>query len=230
MSLNPTTTDWLGQGANSSQAFEVSNIQLLFDVVELDAAVEESMYRGLLANHVLTIPFLYSTQQVYSIPAGNTNFQLSAVRAFSKLSHVWLTFRAAGPRSSEFLCPTNNIPQGRQPALADVAPTVRLSLGPLNLPDPSPAATIGEHFYQLQQALPNIPNMDRDTYTQRAFTMVFDLEKIIGMADTSASTRSADLLRIDIQGITQGYVTEVYLTMFAFSCCCISEAGCQLLN
>jgi hypothetical protein len=178
----------------------------------------------------LTIPFLYSTQQVYSIPAGNTNFQLSAVRAFSKLAFAWLTFRNTGPRSSEFRCPTNGIAQGANPQLNDAAPTVRLSLGPMNLPDPSPASTIGEHFYQLQQALPNIPNMDRDTYTQRAFTMVFDLQKIIGMADTSLSSRSGDLLRIDIQNITQNYVTEVYLTMFAFSVCAISEQGCQLLN
>ena len=230
MSLNPTTTDWLGQGVNASQSFEVSNIQLLFDVVELDAAVEESMYRGLLANHVLTIPFLYTTQQVYSIPPGSTNFQLSAVRAFSKLNMIWLTFRNTGPRSSEFRCPIQNIPTGLQPALADVAPTVRLSLGPLNLPDPSPAATIGEHFYQLMQALPNIPNMDRDTYTQRAFTMVFDMAKVNEDSASGASTRSGDLLRIDLQNLTANYVTEVYLTMFAYSVCAISESGCQLLN
>jgi hypothetical protein len=80
------------------------------------------------------------------------------------------------------------------------------------------------------QALPNIPNMDRDTYTQRAFTMVFDLRKVIEDASTSASTRSGDLLRIDLQNLTANYVTEVYLTMFAFSVCAISEAGVQLLN
>ena len=230
MSLNPTTTDWLAQGAGTSQGFSVSNVQLIFDVVELDAAVEESMYKGLLSNNVLTIPFLYTTQTVYTIPAGSQSFQLAAVRAFSKLSHVWLTFRNTGPRSSEFLCPRANIAQGRVPELTDVAPTVRLSLGPMNIPDPSPAATIGEHFYQLQQALGNIPNIDRDTYTQRAFTMVFDLKKIIQDNSTAASTRSGDLLRIDLQGLTGNHVTEVYLTMFAFSVCAISESGCQLLN
>ena len=100
----------------------------------------------------------------------------------------------------------------------------------MNVPDPSPSSTIGQHFYQLQQALGNIPNIDRDTYTQRAFTMVFDLKKIIQDNSTSASTSSGDLLRIDIQNITGGHVTEVYLTMFAFSVCAISESGCQLLN
>ena len=177
MSLNPTAADWLSQGAGFSQNYTVSNVQLMFDTVELDSAVEESMYKGLLSNNVLTIPFLYSTQTVYAIPPGSTSFQLAAVRAFSKLSHVWLTFRNNGPRSDEFLCPRANIPVGQQPALTDAAPTVRLSLGPMNIPNPSPAATIGEHFYHLQQALPNIPNIDRDTYTQRAFTMVFDLRK-----------------------------------------------------
>ena len=201
MSLNPTTTDWLLVGAGRSQGFSVSNIQLIYDTVELDDAVEESMYKGLLANHVLTIPFLYSSQFAYNVPPGSNNIQISAVRAFSKLSHVWLTFRNAGPKSSEFLCPTNGNAVGQTPALVDVAPTVRLSLGPLNLPNPSPAATIGEHFYQLQQALPNIPNIDRDSYTQRNFTMVFDLRKIIDDASTSQSSRSGAVCTVSESGV-----------------------------
>jgi hypothetical protein len=43
MSLNLVTQDWLAVVPGSSQSFFVSNVQLLFDTVELDSAIEESM-------------------------------------------------------------------------------------------------------------------------------------------------------------------------------------------
>jgi hypothetical protein len=224
MSLSSNPADWLRTGADGlSAGYTVTNIQLLYDQIQLDDSIEEALYKGLLANHTLSMPMLYVSQMVVPIPVGATTFSFSAVRAFSKLSKVWVTFRGTGGKSSEFLCPLNGNQTGLSPVMAgDFSPTVRLSLGPLNLPNPSPASTIPELFYQLQQALPNIPNMDRDTFIAKGFTIVFDLQKIYDDPTTSASTRSGDLLRVDLQNLTlapANVPSEVYLTLFAFSVC-----------
>jgi hypothetical protein len=119
-SLNPTASDWLDVSANKSTSFSVSNVQLLYDAYAVDEAVQESFYKALLSNRVLSVPTMTVYQTVQSIPAGSTSFSFAAVRAFSRLSHVWLTFRAAGARSSSFISPTAITGNaGATPALAD---------------------------------------------------------------------------------------------------------------
>jgi len=232
VSVNPVTTDWLGTGTNSSQAFSISNIQLLYDAYALDEAVQESMYKSLMASRVLSCPTLTIYQVVQSIPGGSSSFSFSAVRAFSRLSHVWLTFRNTGPRSSEFISPTtvtNNI--GALPALSDgYAPSARLSIGPHYWPDPAPAASIPELFYQFQKCLPNVPNITRDNYLQNAFTIAFDVRKVPSDPTSSISTRSGDLLRVDLLNLSPNACTECWLTMFAFSVTCVRESGVTLLT
>jgi len=171
-------------------------------------------------------------QVVQSIPAGSTSFSFSAVRAFSRLSHVWLTFRNAGPRSTEIICPTaiTTGRQGSQPQLGDLAPSARLSLGPHFFPDPQPVQTIPEHFYQFQKALPGIPNITRDDFLHDCFTIVFNLRRLPSDPTSSLSSRSGDLIRADLLNLTPNRVTECWLTMFAFSCTCIRESGVQLLT
>ena len=175
-------------------------------------------------------------QVVQSIPGGSTTFSFSAVRAFSRLSHVWLTFRAAGARSSEFRNPGTAGPTGASPALSDAGcPTARLSIGPHYWPDPQPNSSIPELFYQLQKAVPNIPNIDRDLFAAQtantgAFTICFDIRKIPGDPTSSLSTRSGDLLRVDLQNLTANLVSECWLTMFAFSVTGVRESGVTLLT
>jgi hypothetical protein len=188
-------------------------------------------------------------QIVQSIPQGNTSFSFTAVRAFSRLSHIWLTFRQgglpdiggagvvpAGPRSSQFLCPTAVVGNvGVAPALADGgAPSARLSIGPKYWPTPQPAGFggggIGEHFYQMQKALPSIPNITRDNYEQNAFSICFDLRKTPGDFTSALSTRSGDLVRIDLSNLTANLVTEVWCTLWAFSVVGIRESGVTLLT
>ena len=144
----------------------MQNIQLLYDAYILDESVLESFYRSLLSNRVMSIPCMVVYQIPQSIPAGSTSFNFSAVRAFSRLSHVWLTFQGTGAKSSQFICPTaiDNDNAGNDPYLRDQAPGARLSIGPKFYPDPAPATTTPELFYMFQKALPGVPNMDRDDY------------------------------------------------------------------
>lgn len=225
--LNSTTTDW----CTGTATYTVSNIQLIYDAYILDESVQESFYKALLSNRVLSIPTMTTYQVVQSIPAG-TSFSFAAVRAFSKLSHVWLTFRNAAAKSSSFICPTtitNN--SGSGPGLSDLSPTARLSIGPHYWPDPQPASTVPELFYMLQKALPYTPNITRDNFLGGgAFTIVFDVRKMPSDPTSSISTRSGDLLRVDLGNLTSGVATECWMTLFAFSVTAIRESGVTLLT
>jgi hypothetical protein len=219
-------------GTNFSSNFTLQNIQLIYSVFEADPAVSESFFRSLLSNQVLSIPTLTVFQVVQSIPAGSSTFSFAAVRAFSRLSHVWLTFRGTGPRSTEFICPTT-IPAdtvGSLPVLSDVSPSARLSIGPHYWPDPQPLSTIPEIFYQFQQALPGVPNLNRENFLKDNFTIVFNLQKMLGDPTSSLSTRSGDLVSVFLQNLSANVATECWMTFFAFSVTAVRESGVTLLT
>jgi hypothetical protein len=112
-----------------------------------------------------------------------------------------------------------------------VLPTARLSIGPHYWPDPQPLAGIAEHFYQFQKALPGIPNITRDNFEQNCFTIAFDVRKVPSDPTSSISTRSGDLLRIDLTNLTpNANPIDCYLTLFAFSVTAIRESGVTLLT
>ena len=223
--------DWLNTTGSRSSTYSISNIQLLYDSYILDESVQESFYKSLLASRVLSIPTMSVYQVVQNIPAGSTSFDFAAVRAFSRLSHVWLTFRNAGARSSSFICPqTIDNNSGAAPLLSDDGPSARLSIGPKYFPDPQPVTTITEHFYHLQKALPGVPNISRDNFQQNCFTICWDVRKVPSDPTSSLSTRSGDLLRIELKNLTADVATECYLTLFAFGVCAIRESGVTVLN
>ena len=85
-------------------------------------------------------------------------------------------------------------------------------------------------FLQLQKTLPNTPNISRDNFVTNAYTVVFDLRKVPSDPTSSISTRSGDLLRIDLQNLVANQATECWVTLFAFSCTCIRESGVTLLT
>ena len=227
--------DWLRTDGNRSSDFAISNIQLLYDSYTLDESVLESYYKSLLASRVLSIPVMQAYMVVQNIPGGSTSFDFAAVRAFSRLSHVWLTFRNGGvnggPRSASFICP-RTIPNntGANPALSDAGPSARLSIGPKCYPETQPITTITEHFYHFQKAIPGVCNINRDNFQTNAFTICWDVRKVPSDPTSSISTRSGDLLRIELKNLTADVATECYLTLFAFGVVAIREAGVTVLN
>ena len=239
MTLAPNT-DWLIMGPQPPQAYvgpstsyTISNIQIVYDAFALDEAVQESFYKALLSNRALSIPTMTVFQTVQSIPGGSTSFSFSAVRAFSRLSHVWLTFKnSTGKRSNTFSCPTTIVGnQGRQPLLSDgYCPSARLSIGPHYWPDPQPASSFAEFFYMFQKAIPNIPNINRDDFENEYFTMVFDVRKVPEDPTSSISTRSGALLNVQLTNLSQNVATECWMTLFAFSVTAVRESGVTLLT
>ena len=81
-----------------------------------------------------------------------------------------------------------------------------------------------------QKALPGVPNISRDNFLTRAFTIVFDVRKVPSDPTSSISTRSGDLLRVDLQNLTADRATECWLTLFAFGVAAVRESGVTLLT
>ena len=236
--LTNAAANWLNTADTNSQEYTIQNIQLLMDTVMLDEAVLHSFYSALLSGRTLSIPTFTVYQTVQTIPAGNTSYNFSCVRAFSRLSHIWLTFRnggaGGGAMATSFICPTAGIANGTgpTPALGDGnVPTVRLSIGPHNWPDPSPNGSVAEQFYMFQKALNGaIPNIDRDDFLTNAYTIAYDVRKVPQDPTSALSTRSGDLVAIFLDKLTADRATEVWCTFFAFSVCGIRESGVTLLT
>jgi hypothetical protein len=226
----------------ASRAYTIGNIQLMCDSLVLDEAVQESFYKSLLSNRVLSIPTTLFTQVVQTIPVGATSFSFNLVRAFSRLSHIWLTF--VGPDgdatqlATSFVMPTaqdgdltaswNNRPRFDQ---EEDCPTIRLSIGPLNIPDPQPVGpNIADNWHMLQKALPGPVALDRRDFASQTFVSVFDLRRTPGDPTSALSTRSGDLVRVDIKNLTANLAASCVVTMWSFACLSIRESGCTLLD
>ena len=82
----------------------------------------------------------------------------------------------------------------------------------------------------LQKGLGYVPNITRNNYQTNAFTICFDLRKVLNDPTSSVSTRSGDLVRVDLTNLTANAATEVWMTMMAFSVCAIRESGVTLLT
>ena len=93
-----------------------------------------------------------------------------------------------------------------------------------------PISTVPEHFYNFTKAIPGVPNISRDNYVQNCFTIVFDVRRMPSDPTSSVSTRSGDLLRVDLGNLTNNNITECWLTLFAFTVTAVRESGVTLLT
>jgi hypothetical protein len=251
---NPS--DWLVQQLDGSgnqkysTNFTVSNLQLYYDSVSLDEAVSEAMYKALLSNRVLNIGCQQYFSLVQSIPTGSTQFSFSIVRAFSRLTHIWISFRSAtGLVAQEFIMPTaqdagvaGGTPTWSAPVFNagqdDKAPQIRVSIGPKNYPDYQPVASLQEHYWMLQKALPAVPYLDRKDFSTNGFVSVFDLRRTPGDATSAISTRQGDQIRINITGLTPSSASSVvanapiecHVVLWAMAVTSIRESGVTLCD
>ena len=236
MSLCNETSDWADASSGSSQAYTISDVQLLYNAITLDEAVQNSLYSALLANKVLSVGTMGCYQICHPIPAGSASYSFSSVRAFSRLAQIWLTFRGTGPRASQFICP------GDLPGNADVTsnelnnkavPTARLSIGAHTWPGQQPAASAAEYYFMMISALGTQPNITRRDFEHDCFTIVWDLCKTPGNAQNSISTRSGDLVRVELNGLAagaSGAATECWMTLVNYQIVAVRESGVTLLT
>jgi hypothetical protein len=234
LSLLNNVSDWLSPAENGSQVFELSNIQLLYDSYTLDEAVSAALMRALMANRVLSVPVMNVYQVMHPIPGNSQTYSFSSVRAFSRLCQVWLTFsNKDGPQTSQFICP-GQLPgeaEAEEKLVNTAVPTCRLSIGPSNWPNPQAATTAAEYYYMLTKALNSQPNITRWGFENEAFTMVFDIKKQPQDVTSALSTRSGDLVRVELSNLTvPAGGMNCYMTLVSFGVVAIRESGVQLLT
>ena len=232
LSLISDPADWLLLDPGSSNNFSLQDIQILYDGYTLDEAVLQSFYSALLKNKVMSIGTMNAYQVVHPIPANATTYSFSSVRSFSRLAQVWLTFRGTGARSAQFMCP------GALPGLTDTAdvtlenaavPTARLSIGPKMWPDPQSVTTSAEYHMMLTKALGYAPNITRKAFEEKCFTMVWDIKKSPQDPTSAISTRSGDLVRVELTNLSNS-ATECWMTLISFGVVAIRESGVTLLT
>lgn len=237
LTLVSDVKDWLTQEPNTSQVFSISDVQLLFDSYQLDEAVQQSFYSALLKNRVLSIPLMNVYQICHPLPNPSpTSYSFSSVRAFSRLAQIWLTFRATGPRAAQFMCP-GSLPGESDATNTDMknasVPQARLSIGPANWPMPQPTSgeSAAELHYMLNKVLGYSPNITRKAFEEKCFTICFDLRRLPSDVTTAISTRSGDLVRVELTNMLPGAgATECWMTMVSFGVMAIRESGVTLLT
>ena len=83
----------------------------------------------------------------------------------------------------------------------------------------------------LQKVLPHTPYLDRADFMQQTFVSAFSTLRTPGDPTSAISTRAGELLRIDIKNLTGGsQASSVYVTLMAFSCVSVREAGITMLD
>jgi hypothetical protein len=228
--------DWLNP-SSGSQAFEISNIQLLYDSYTIDEAVSASLMSALMRNKVMSIGTMNAYQVCYPLGAGaSQNF--STVRAFSRIASLFITFRSNGPRTSQFICPGPLPGDATHTELAmqnTILPNCRVSLGPHNWPDPQPVSSMSEYYYMLTKALGHQQaNITRHAFEHECFTIAFDFKKLPSDVTSAISTRSGESIFINLTnlGTPAGgtAATEMWVTIFSFNVLAIRESGVVLLS
>ena len=82
----------------------------------------------------------------------------------------------------------------------------------------------------LQKTLAGVPMLDRKDFCTDKFVSVFDLRRTPGDATSALSTRSGDLLPIDLKNLTADAVSEINVCFWAFAVCSVRESGVTLMD
>ena len=222
-----------------STNYSISDIKIRYDEVVPDESIVNSFYSGLLANQIMSVPVLCAHQFTQAILSSQTSVDITASRAFSKISSIWLTFSGDGDQLPSDLTQPNlasapnmagSIPKvdsGNPPW----CPSVRLSIGGKNFPDPAPADSITYQYYSLIKALGYSPNITRDDFVSDTYALVFDMKRVPFDHGSGTSSRSGDLIRIEVKNLAANHGARVaHVTIFAYSVVAIRERGVSLLN
>ena len=169
-----------------------------------------------------------------SVASGATSVDVSVQRAFSKVSAILVSFSGAAAQNVNFTCPAAPASTtGLTPALDDGAPwcpTIRVSLGGKNFPDPPPVDNIALYYHQLVKALGYSPMITRDDFSSDTFCAFFDFKRVPFDHGSALSSRSGDLIRIDIKNLTADAATKVHVVVFSYGSLAVRESGVAVLD
>ena len=85
-------------------------------------------------------------------------------------------------------------------------------------------------YYNLIKTLGHSPNITRDDYLYDTYALVFDMKRVPFDHGSGISSRSGDLIRIEIKNLAANKVAYAHVTMFAYSIVAIRESGVSRLD
>ena len=213
-----------------SRAYTIRQLAVHCAQIKLDDAAESKYAEVLLNARALSLPIKTVSCQVQSIPDGSTSFQLSLVRAMSRINAVFVSFTwdVPGPPGNGqvhnqamtvFANPSNAAPDsGGHPNHTERIMTAQLSIGSKQVPE-SPISSMGELFDNLQQAVDVYDQSLRtlaitpSQYALDSFIAGFNLAKVPGHYFTGLNSRSGDLTTLRFNNLISG-MTNIKVYVF----------------
>jgi hypothetical protein len=89
---------------------------------------------------------------------------------------------------------------------------------------------MAEYYMMFSKALGAQPNLTRREFEHDAFTIVWDIKKNPGDPTSAISTRSGDLVRVELTNMVANQATECWMTLISFGVVAIRESGVTLLT
>ena len=206
-------------GANTSEEWQIQNVQAKCDMCTLDNALDNSYAEHLLSGKALPINYNTYVSQMQSVASGQIgnvvlgqqDVRLNVTRSLTRLKSVFVSlFKSVNDLGSKqwnnFYSPmhaeaiTNNKNQFSKNGEFHA----QLQLGSKLFPE-YPIRSHAEAYYQLRKTLgiqsSNLHNFDIDSFAYRTnkFVWATDMERVLEAGFTGQNTRAGDILNISFK-------------------------------
>ena len=231
------TADALRPAADPNQStnFELAQCELQFSTVRLDSALEAGFSSMMLSGRALQLNLRTIMSQQAIIPAGNTEFQATVVRALSRIAAVFVTFQgrlAANASPLRFHNPS---------AVVNGEHTLEwaVQIGSKQYPEMSTCKSLAATLSLLRQALgiydQNIActSITRNNYVTNRYCIGVPTSTIPGQVFSGISTRSGDLLSVLVKNLTavgNDEAQKMHISLVAEVILELKESGTVLLE
>jgi len=253
MSLELTFSDADSAVApGSSTSYEIQECSIRCAVSKLDSALEASYASLLMQNRALTIKIASFSTQASIIPAGNTQMDVSLVRAYSRLNALFVSFQGSSAADTppankhdtvSFLNPAQFVVGGTTAAGVKTHDESQLSwdvqVGASEWPE-SPATSIPETFSLLRQTCAihdesiRTLNITPQSYANNGFVIGVPLSVSPGSDFSGLNTRAGDLLTVRAKGMSADNAIngagKCYVTMLYDSIVELRESSTSVLD
>ena len=240
------------QPQNTSNKWEINNVNLKCDICHLDNNLNNAYVEHLLGGKALPITMTTFITQQQTV-AGYSQLDVQVIRSVSKLVGLFITFNkdpvdAVGAEEvfhkefSRFYHPMINNDEAVNGFYnPDYELEFSVQLGSKLYPE-YPCNSITQCFYHLRKAL-NLPTFHQHSissqwleYKESEFIFGFNLEKVPDSSYTGINTRAGQQMLIKVKPLNQGVLTSslmpdrIYITLLSEQIVSIKDSGIELLD
>lgn len=215
-------------------SFQISNVQVKADLVQLDSSLDNSYAEHLLSGKSLPIHFSTFTHSSQVITDISTNVNVS--RSLTRLKAVFVSLSSdSGGRKevNNFFHPMGGVYDSAKELEFEMA------LGSKKWPE-YPVRSVCESFYQLRKALGvHDRNAQMDmvatSYSDDKFVMAIDTTKVLGASFSGYNSRAGDLLTLKLKkqgndAVLPAGNSKMHYALYYDSILQINDVGCTVLE